>query len=320
MPRAPRTGSVTGRRRPPAACPTGRHRRAPPDSRPDGMPSRPLAVPRRPGATSPSCRSAITPNPRQPRQVFDEEALAELVALDPRGRAAAAGRGPAARVDGRYELIMGERRWRAAQAAGLTAIPAIVRDDRRRRHAARRAAGEPAPQPAQPAGGGRRLRPAARRTSAAPTTSWPRRIGRSRPQISNTLRLLQLPPAGAAPGRRRRAVRRARPRAARPRGRRGAGAAGAADRRRGAVGAVGRGDRRARRRASRRRAGAHAAGRTRPSWRTSPSRLSDRFETRVKVDLGPAQGPDHRGVRLDRRPGADRGAAGPRSTLGRPSR
>ena len=76
----------------------------------------------------------IEPNPRQPRQVFDEEALAELVhsirefglmqpivvrAVD---GSATAGAGP------RYQLVMGERRWRAAQAAGMTAIPAIVRE------------------------------------------------------------------------------------------------------------------------------------------------------------------------------------------------
>ena len=76
----------------------------------------------------------IEPNPRQPRQVFDEESLAELVhsirefglmqpivvrTLD--GAAGASG-GP------RYQLVMGERRWRAAQAAGMTAIPAIVRE------------------------------------------------------------------------------------------------------------------------------------------------------------------------------------------------
>ena len=70
---------------------------------------------------------AITPNPRQPRQVFDEDALAELVlsirevgllqpiVVRPVGEAT-------------YELVMGERRWRASQAAGLTTIPAIVRD------------------------------------------------------------------------------------------------------------------------------------------------------------------------------------------------
>src|SRR5580693_4863961 len=70
---------------------------------------------------------AITPNPRQPRQVFDQDALAELAAsitavglLQP---VVVRKLGP-----GRYELIMGERRWRASQLAGVDVIPAIVRE------------------------------------------------------------------------------------------------------------------------------------------------------------------------------------------------
>ena len=70
--------------------------------------------------------SAITPNPRQPRRTFDEDALDELAEsirqvglLQPVVVRAA---GP-----GRYELIMGERRWRASQRAGLTEIGAIVK-------------------------------------------------------------------------------------------------------------------------------------------------------------------------------------------------
>ena len=67
----------------------------------------------------------IDPNPRQPRTVFDSEALQELVAsikeigiLQP----------PVVRKAGnRYELIMGERRLRAAKLAGLTQIPVIIR-------------------------------------------------------------------------------------------------------------------------------------------------------------------------------------------------
>ena len=67
----------------------------------------------------------IDPNPRQPRTVFDPEALQELVAsikeigiLQP----------PVVRkVGARYELIMGERRLRAAKLAGLTQIPVIIR-------------------------------------------------------------------------------------------------------------------------------------------------------------------------------------------------
>lgn len=69
---------------------------------------------------------AITPNPRQPRDVFDEDALAELVTsiqevglLQPVVVRQSA--------PGRYELIMGERRWRACREAGLELIPAIIR-------------------------------------------------------------------------------------------------------------------------------------------------------------------------------------------------
>ena len=68
----------------------------------------------------------ISPNPRQPRTVFDEDALRELTAsikevglLQP----------PVVRETspGHYELIMGERRFRAAKAAGLKSIPVIIR-------------------------------------------------------------------------------------------------------------------------------------------------------------------------------------------------
>ena len=70
--------------------------------------------------------SAIKPNPKQPRTVFDEDALKELAAsikevgvLQP----------PVVRKSGAdtYELIMGERRVRAAKLAGLTSIPVIIR-------------------------------------------------------------------------------------------------------------------------------------------------------------------------------------------------
>ena len=73
--------------------------------------------------------SAIERNPRQPRQVFDEEALAELVhsirefgLMQPIVVRGMPGQ------PGRYQLVMGERRWRAAQEAGLATIPAIVRE------------------------------------------------------------------------------------------------------------------------------------------------------------------------------------------------
>ena len=69
---------------------------------------------------------SISPNPKQPRTVFNEEAMAELVAsikeigiLQP----------PVVRQTspGRYELVMGERRFRAAKIAGLRSIPVIIR-------------------------------------------------------------------------------------------------------------------------------------------------------------------------------------------------
>ena len=94
-----------------------------------------------------------------------------------------------------YELVMGERRWRATQAAGLDDDPGDHPRDRRHRHAARRAAGEPAPLPAQPARGGRRPTSSCSRTSRCTHEELACRIGRSRPQISNTLRLLKLSPA-----------------------------------------------------------------------------------------------------------------------------
>jgi ParB family transcriptional regulator, chromosome partitioning protein len=67
----------------------------------------------------------ITPNPRQPRRRFDEHALAALAAsLGERGVLQPVLVRPLA--GGRYELVAGERRWRAAQIAGLQSIPALV--------------------------------------------------------------------------------------------------------------------------------------------------------------------------------------------------
>ena len=75
--------------------------------------------------------SVIEPNPRQPRQVFDEEALAELVhSIREFGLMQPVVVRELPAVDGaprHYQLVMGERRWRAAQQAGLPTIPAIVR-------------------------------------------------------------------------------------------------------------------------------------------------------------------------------------------------
>src|SRR5512144_3375395 len=137
--------------------------------------------------------ASITPNPRQPRQVFDEEALAELVhsvkevgLLQPVVVRRSG--------DNRYELIMGERRWRAMQEAGLGTIPAIVRetsDNDMLRDALLENLHRSQLNPLEEAAAYQQLLDDFGCTHEELAT----RIGRSRPQISNTLRLLRLSPA-----------------------------------------------------------------------------------------------------------------------------
>jgi ParB family chromosome partitioning protein len=136
---------------------------------------------------------AITPNPRQPRTVFDEEALAELVhSLREVGLLQPVVVRPLG--DDRYELVMGERRWRAAQGAGYTEIPAIVRsttDEDLLRDALLENLHRAELNPLEEAAAYDQLLQDFGCTHEVLAT----RIGRSRPQISNTLRLLKLPPA-----------------------------------------------------------------------------------------------------------------------------
>ena len=71
----------------------------------------------------------IRANPAQPRQVFDETALDELAeSIRTRGVLQAILVRPDPKSPGQYQIVAGERRWRAAKRAGLTSIPAIVRD------------------------------------------------------------------------------------------------------------------------------------------------------------------------------------------------
>jgi ParB family chromosome partitioning protein len=132
----------------------------------------------------------IHPNPKQPRQVFDEDALAELThsirefgVLQP----------VVVRADETgYELVMGERRLRAASAAGLETIPAIVRttsDDAMLRDALLENIHRAQLNPLEEAAAYQQL------LEEFGTThdELAHRIGRSRPQVSNTIRLLNLP-------------------------------------------------------------------------------------------------------------------------------
>ena len=135
--------------------------------------------------------TSIEPNPRQPRQVFDEEALAELVhsirefgLMQPIVVRDVGG--------GRYQLIMGERRWRAAQRAGLTAIPAIVRetsDNDLLRDALLENIHRAQLNPLEEAAAYQQLLDEFEVTHEELAS----RIGRSRPVITNMIRLLKLP-------------------------------------------------------------------------------------------------------------------------------
>ena len=134
---------------------------------------------------------AIVPNPRQPRTVFDEEALAELVkSISSIGLLQPVVVRPA---DSGYELVAGERRWRACRLAGLTVIPAIVRqtqDDALLRDALLENLHRANLNPLEEAAAYQQLLEDFGCTQDELAT----RIGRSRPQVTNTLRLLKLPP------------------------------------------------------------------------------------------------------------------------------
>jgi ParB family chromosome partitioning protein len=133
----------------------------------------------------------VVPNPKQPRQVFDDEALEELThsvrefgLLQPivvRERA-----------EGGYELIMGERRLRAARAAELESVPAIVRDttdDALLRDALLENIHRVQLNPLEEAAAYQQLL----EEFGATHEELAQRIGRSRSQVTNTIRLLKLP-------------------------------------------------------------------------------------------------------------------------------
>ncbi|MDP4503928.1 ParB/RepB/Spo0J family partition protein [Nonomuraea turcica] len=135
---------------------------------------------------------AIVPNPRQPREIFDEERLEELAAsirevglLQPIVVRSVGG--------GQYELIMGERRWRACQQAGLDPIPAIVRntqDTDLLRDALIENLQREQLNALEEAAAYQQLLDDFQATHE----QLAQRVGRSRSHITNTLRLLNLPP------------------------------------------------------------------------------------------------------------------------------
>ncbi|GFG73770.1 ParB/RepB/Spo0J family partition protein [Mycobacterium botniense] len=142
--------------------------------------------------------AAIEPNPRQPRQVFDEEAHAELVhsirefgLLQPIVVRALDG-SHNSHNGTRYQIVMGERRWRAAQEAGLSTIPAIVRetgDDNLLRDALLENIHRVQLNPLEEAAAYQQLLD----EFGVTHDELAARLGRSRPVITNMIRLLRLP-------------------------------------------------------------------------------------------------------------------------------
>jgi ParB family chromosome partitioning protein len=229
----------------------------------------------------------ITPNRVQPRQVFDEDALAELVhsirevgLLQP----------VVVRRTGveAYELVMGERRWRAAQEAGLETIPAIVRetdDTDMLRDALLENLHRSQLNPLEEAAAYAQML----EDFGCTHEELASRIGRSRPQISNTLRLMRLSPAvqrrvaaGVLSAGHARALLAVEDADLQDRLAQRVVAEGSSVRGLEEIVAVGANETAAPRTARRKP--------TAPGLVDLADRLSDRLETRVKVDLGKSKG------------------------------
>ncbi|MGW7068208.1 ParB/RepB/Spo0J family partition protein [Streptomyces sp. NPDC054855] len=233
----------------------------------------------------------ITPNPRQPREVFDEDALAELVTsikevglLQP---VVVRQVGPS-----RYELIMGERRWRACREAGLERIPSIVRatdDEKLLLDALLENLHRAQLNPLEEAAAYDQLL----RDFNCTHDQLADRIGRSRPQVSNTLRLLKLSPAvqrrvaaGVLSAGHARALLSVEDSEEQDRLAHRIVAEGLSVRAvEEIVTLMG-----SRPQSTPRAKGPRAGGRVSPSLTSLATRLSDRFETRVRVDLGQKKG------------------------------
>ena len=240
---------------------------------------------------------SIRPNPRQPRTVFDEDDMAELVhSIQEIGilqpivvRPVSAGQDGDVAEGVRYELIMGERRWRASQAAGKDTIPAIVKetdDDDLLRDALLENLHRSELNALEEAAAYQQLL----EDFGCTHDELAGRIGRSRPQISNTLRLLKLPPlvarrvaAGVLSAGHARALLSLDDAASMERLAQRIVAEGLSVRNVEEIVAVGLGETKTKPRRPR-------AGNRHPQLDDLAARLSDRFDTRVNIALGQRKG------------------------------
>jgi ParB family chromosome partitioning protein len=133
----------------------------------------------------------IKPNPNQPRSTIDPDALAALSSsIEANGIVQPLLVRPLA--DGSYELIAGERRWRAAQQAGLAKVPAVVRDQERAERLQVALIENMVREDLNPVDEARACAALVDELGLS-KEELGRRVGRSRPSVSNLIRLLDLP-------------------------------------------------------------------------------------------------------------------------------
>src|SRR5919106_3828873 len=133
----------------------------------------------------------IQPNPAQPRKRFDQDSIEALArSLADAGVVQPLIVRPLA--DGRYELIAGERRWRAAQRAGIETVPAVIRDDDEVQRVQTALIENVAREDLNPVDEARACAALVEELGLS-KEELGRRLGRSRVAISNLVRLLDLP-------------------------------------------------------------------------------------------------------------------------------
>jgi ParB family transcriptional regulator, chromosome partitioning protein len=135
--------------------------------------------------------SQVRPNPRQPRNTFSDEAIAEL-SESIRSEGVVQPIIVRDAGDGFYELVAGERRWRAAQRAELTTIPAIVRPLDERESLIVALAENVAREDLNAVDQARAYAVLSDELDLS-QTEIAKRVGKSRPAVANTMRLLELP-------------------------------------------------------------------------------------------------------------------------------